>query len=160
MPSYPDIAAAWGPAIERLARGYELDPERRQDLVQEIHVALWRSLARFDGRCSERTWVYRIAHNVGVSHVRTHRRDVRTADLDPDHPIDQDLEAELDRRSGVARAMALVHALKPLDRQLVLAWLDGLEPAEIALITGLSAANVSTRLYRARTLLTRRGTTP
>ncbi len=43
--------------------------DKRRDLLQEIHVALWRSLARFDGRCSMRTWVYRVAHNIATSHV-------------------------------------------------------------------------------------------
>src|SRR6188508_629239 len=66
---YTEAAAAFGPAIDRLARAYERDPDKRRDLLQEIHVALWRSLARFDGRCSLRTWVYRVAHNTATSKV-------------------------------------------------------------------------------------------
>src|SRR5688572_29918745 len=66
---YADAAAAFGPALERLARAYERDPDKRRDLLQDIHVALWRSLARFDGRCSLRTWVYRVAHNTATSKV-------------------------------------------------------------------------------------------
>src|SRR6187549_3159978 len=66
---YAAAAAAFGPALERLARAYERDPEKLRDLLQEIHVALWRSLARFDGRCSLRTWVYRVAHNTATSKV-------------------------------------------------------------------------------------------
>ena len=67
---YAEAAAAFGPALERLARAYERDPDKRRDLLQDIHVALWRSLARFDGRCSLRTWVYRVAHNTATSKVR------------------------------------------------------------------------------------------
>ncbi len=55
---YQEAASGYGTALERLARGYEADPDRRCDLVQEIHLALWQSLAGFDGRCSLRTWVY------------------------------------------------------------------------------------------------------
>jgi RNA polymerase sigma-70 factor, ECF subfamily len=58
---YAEVAAEYGGAIERLAHGYERDADRRRDLLQEIHAALWHSLARFDGRCSMRTWVYRVA---------------------------------------------------------------------------------------------------
>src|SRR5687768_16274053 len=58
-----------GGAVERLARAYERDADRRRDLLQEIHIALWRSLARFEGGCSMRTWVYRVAHNVATLHV-------------------------------------------------------------------------------------------
>ena len=46
------MAAEYGGALERLARAYERDADKRRDLLQEIHVALWRSLARFDGRVS------------------------------------------------------------------------------------------------------------
>jgi RNA polymerase sigma-70 factor (ECF subfamily) len=66
---YAEAAAAFGPALERLARAYERDPDKRRDLLQEIHIALWRSLARFDGRCSIRTWVYRVAHNTATSKI-------------------------------------------------------------------------------------------
>src|SRR5262245_66237378 len=66
---YSDVSREYGAALERLARGYERDPDKCRDLLQEIHVALWRSLARFDGRCSLRTWVYRVAHNTATSKV-------------------------------------------------------------------------------------------
>ena len=70
---YEEAVASFGPALERLARGYEADPDKRRDLLQEIHVALWRSLSGFDGRCSLRTWVYRVAHKRPVSYVRRDR---------------------------------------------------------------------------------------
>jgi RNA polymerase sigma-70 factor (ECF subfamily) len=49
-----------------LARVYKAQAEARRDLVQDIHVALWRNLAVFDGRCSLRTRVYRVAHNTAA----------------------------------------------------------------------------------------------
>ena len=71
---YSEAAQTYGAAMERLARAYEADADLRRDLVQEIHVALWRSFDGFDGRCSLRTWIYRVAHNVGASHVLRQRR--------------------------------------------------------------------------------------
>src|SRR2546421_4408744 len=71
---YRDAADKYGSALERLARAYEVDPEKRRDLVQEIHFQLWRSFQRFDARCSLRTWVYRVAHHVAASHVLRERR--------------------------------------------------------------------------------------
>src|SRR6195256_1206535 len=70
---YAEAAATYGAALERLARAYESDADRRLDLLQEVHVALWRSFAAFDGRCSLRTWVYRVAHNVATSQVSRRR---------------------------------------------------------------------------------------
>jgi DNA-directed RNA polymerase specialized sigma24 family protein len=49
---YRETAETYGGAMERLARAYEADADLRRDLVQEIHVALWRSFRGFDGRCS------------------------------------------------------------------------------------------------------------
>lgn len=71
---YREVASDYGTPLDRLARGYEADPDKRRDLLQEIHIAMWRSLANFDGRCSLRTWVYRVAHNVATSHALRHRR--------------------------------------------------------------------------------------
>ena len=66
---YQEAAAQFGPALDRLALAYEADANVREDLLQDIHLAIWRSFAGFDGRCSIRTWVYRVAHNTAASHV-------------------------------------------------------------------------------------------
>ena len=71
---YQEAAATYGTALDRLARAYEADPDKRRDLSQEIHLALWRSFAGWKGQCSLRTWVYRVAHNVAASHVIQQRR--------------------------------------------------------------------------------------
>jgi RNA polymerase sigma-70 factor (ECF subfamily) len=153
---YRRVTAAHGDAIARLARSLEADPQRRIELVQEIHLQLWRSLARFDGRCSERTWVFRVAHNVAASHVDAERRAGRTCPLDGDPP-DPTLPSDvIERRQAVAVVQRLVRGLPPLDRQVVLLYLEGLEAAEIGEITGASANAVAIRLHRVKALLARR----
>jgi RNA polymerase sigma-70 factor (ECF subfamily) len=71
---YEQVTETFGPSLDRLARAYELDADVRRDLLQEIHLKLWRSFAYFDQRCSLRTWVYRVAHNVATKHVMRQRR--------------------------------------------------------------------------------------
>ena len=71
---FEEAVTVYGPALERLARAYEADAELRRDLLQEILIALWRSLEGFDGRCSLRTWIYRVAHNTAASHVTRQMR--------------------------------------------------------------------------------------
>jgi RNA polymerase sigma-70 factor (ECF subfamily) len=143
--------------LTRLARAHEVDPHLQQDLLQEIHVALWRSLAAFDGRCSMRTWVYRVAHNVTAAHVRRSRRRQlhRLTTLDDieftgDSP---DVDAQLDEGRAMQRVHALIQALKPVDRQVIILHLEGLAADEIANIVGISAANTNTKLTRIRQLL-------
>jgi RNA polymerase sigma-70 factor, ECF subfamily len=157
---YAEAAAAFGPAIERLARAYERDPDRRRDLLQEIHVALWRSLARFDGRCSMRTWVYRVAHNTATSKVlRPQANAPSIVALDDSlasvaAPASE--EEVLDRRRALERLHGLIRRLRPLDRQVMLLYLEQLDAASIAEITGLSAANVATKVRRIKQLLIQR----
>ena len=156
---YPEVAAEFGGALERLARGYERDADRRRDLLQEIHIALWRSLARFDGRCSLRTWVYRVAHNVATSHViRQKAHGTRLVTLDDLESIvdTSDAERELDRGRTLERLYELVRQLRPIDRQVMLLYLEESDAATIAEVTGLTAVNVATRIHRLKHLLTQR----
>ena len=111
---YEEAAATYGAALERLARAYESDADRRLDLLQEIHVALWRSFAAFDGRCSLRTWVYRVAHNVATSQViRRRGRTPTLVGLDEleSMPDSVDPEQTLDDQRALDRMMTLIHAL-------------------------------------------------
>jgi RNA polymerase sigma-70 factor (ECF subfamily) len=156
---YAEIAAEYGQAIERLARAYEADPDKRRDLLQDIHLALWRSLASFDGRCSVRTWVYRVAHNTAISQVV--RRRAATPPLVRLEDVEITAEPEdtgraLDEQRVRDRLMSLVHALKPIDREVIVLYLEGIDAAAIAEITGLSAANVATKVHRIKQVLLRR----
>ena len=157
---YAEAAAAFGPALERLARAYERDPDKRRDLLQEIHVALWRSLARFDGRCSIRTWVYRVAHNTATSKVlrpQTNAPSIVALDDSLESVAAAASEEEvLDRRRALERLHGLIRRLRPLDRQVMLLYLEQLDAASIAEITGLSAANVATKVRRIKQLLIQR----
>lgn len=157
---YEEAAAEFGAALERLARGYERDPDKRRDLLQEIHVALWRSFGRFDGRCSLRTWVYRVAHNTATSHAI--RPAVRGPVLVPaDETLESiagatDGEDAFDRRRALDRLYELIRQLRPPDRQVMLLYLEEVEAAAIAEITGLSVSNVATKVHRIKQLLVRR----
>ena len=156
---YEDAARAYGTALERLARAYEADTELRRDLLQDIHVALWRSMGGFDGRCSLRTWVYRVAHNVAATHVlRQRRRSQSLVGLEeleslPDENAGQHAA---DRSHALDRLLQMIQRLNPLDRQLILAYLEGFDAASIGEITGLSAGNVATKIHRIKNLLARR----
>lgn len=152
---YDEAVEALGAAIERLARSYELDVYKRQDLLQNIHLNLWRSLDRFDGQCSLRTWVYRVAHNVAATHVmdERRRRSRPLVGLDDLDVRDAGIEPDADRGVLLSRLMELIQRLRPLDRELVVLYLEGLSAAEIAEVMGISAGNVATRIGRVKKLL-------
>jgi RNA polymerase sigma-70 factor, ECF subfamily len=155
---YANAADQYGAALERLARAYEVDPEKRRDLSQEIHFQLWRSFQRYDARCSIRTWVYRVAHNVAASHVLRERRVfsslVHLEELES-LPDKHRTHLTLDRHRDLDRLEALIQRLKPLDRQVIILYLEDMDAASIAKITGLSPGNVATKIHRIKNILAR-----
>jgi RNA polymerase sigma factor (sigma-70 family) len=151
---YREAAAKFGPALQRLARATEADPDRRRDLLQEIHVALWRSFAGFDGRCAVSTWVYRVAHNVAADHAAREKRH-RAPLADLDEIADLPAPESPDDPSALSRLIALIRRLKMPDRQILLLYLEDLDAATIAAITGLSPGAVAARISRAKVQLAR-----
>ena len=155
---YAEAVAAHGQALIRMARGYESDPERRNDLLQDIHVALWRSFAIFDGRCSLLTWVYRVAHITATKHIVSNRRvrlnELQTLDDLPEVPAIADPITDLDHESSTQRLLELIQKLQPLERQIILLYLEDISADGIGEIVGLSPANVATKIHRIKKLLT------
>jgi RNA polymerase sigma-70 factor (ECF subfamily) len=148
------------PALQRLARGYEADPERRRDLVQEVLAALWRALPSFEGTASLRTWVFRVAHNTAISaSVRPRAGQPPLLSLEDAEaqavPGTDSVEATVERRVLLAHLERLLARLKPIDRAVMLLALEGLGPAEIADVTGLTPGNVSVKVHRLKTVLAR-----
>jgi RNA polymerase sigma-70 factor (ECF subfamily) len=156
--SYLLAVKQYGPAMSRLARAYEADADRRYDLLQEIHIALWRSLRTFDARCSLRTWFYRIAHITATRHAIAHRRlrlqELHTLDDVPEPAAQEDLAATAEQDSSLQRLLALVQQLKPIDRQVILLYLEDLSAEEIGEVVGLSPENIATKIHRIKRLLT------
>ena len=158
---YLKVAAEYGAALARMAYAYEADPDLRRDLSQEIHLALWRSFGRFNGRCSLRTWIYRVAHNVATSHVIRQAKSKKSApafltlEEAEAQAGNENVEISADRTHALARLFALIQRLDPLDRQVILAYLEDLDAESIAEITGLSAANVWSKIHRIKNVLVR-----
>ena len=156
---YKAAIEQWGSPLERLAAAYEADWEKRRDLSQEIHFRLWRSLHGYDHRCSLRTWTYRIAHHVAASHVMREKRifsnlvSLEGLEVPPDNDRGQ---IALEQQLTLAKLSMLIRQLKPLDRQVIVCWLEGIDAESTAEITGLSPANVSVRVSRIKKLLAHR----
>lgn len=154
---YDEAIAEFGDALDRLVRAYEADLEKRRDLSQEIHLAVWRSLEHFESRCSLRTWIYRVAHNTAATYiVRQRRANLRTLvsleeiESTPD-PTDHQRSAE--ERIAVERLLQLIHRLRPMDRQVMLLYLEDMDAESIGEITGISAGNVRVQVHRIKNIL-------
>jgi len=154
---YQQATAAYGRALERLARAYEADPDRRQDLLQEIHLEVWKSLEVYESRCALRTWVYRVAHNTAAKHVirRCRTKPEVLVSLEEIPNVSGNQEGDAEAREVMSQLMEFIHLLKPPDRQLMLLYLEGIDTESIAEIIGLSPGNVRTKIHRLKAILAR-----
>ena len=153
---YLRAVAEFGPALARLARAYEADSTQRLDLLQDMHFALWRSFSGYEGQCSLRTWIYRVAHNVGISKgVRRRGNGLASLEELADAPADGSPEDEAHVARALDRLRHLIRALKPPDDQVMLLYLEDMDAQAIGEITGLSARAVATRIHRVKHLLAR-----
>lgn len=151
------IIAEHGPAISRLASSYEPVASRREELVQDIALAIWQALPHFRGECTERTFIFRIAHNRALSHTWKRKPVHQSIEELPEqqHPVDPRPQPE-ELAVQKHRRMALMIAIRTLiltHRQMILLSLEGLSHAEIAEILGITESNVAVRLNRARKAL-------
>ena len=156
---YQTAIREFGRALDRLAAGYEADSEKRHDLRQDIHLQLWKSLEVFDERCSLKTWTFRVAHNTAVSYVdRERRMNARFVGLEEieQTPLTEDWEPNIDRDRLLQQLLRLILTLKPLDRQIMISYLEEMDTASIVDITGLSAGNVAMKIHRIKNFISRR----
>jgi len=141
--------------IRRLCTAYAFSAADREDLFQDIFLAVWRALPGFRGEASVRTWLYRIAHNVAFTwQTRDRRRQRRETGFDDQVELVHHMDV---RRIALNRAIA---SLNPADRALTLLWLEGLSAAEIEDVTGVKAETVAVRLSRIRQQLNPSEVTP
>jgi RNA polymerase sigma factor (sigma-70 family) len=151
--------AAHGAIVVKTARAFAGAAADRQDLEQELLIAIWRAVPAFRGGSSVSTFLYRVAHNAALTWRRAETsRETRAQAIAAEvsrhedastgeHALPGNEELELERLYGA------IQALPPVDRSLVLLSLDGVPYAEMASIHGLTVNHVGVRLTRARSTL-------
>jgi RNA polymerase sigma-70 factor (ECF subfamily) len=138
--------------LYKVCHSYCRNPGDRDDLAQEILFQLWRSFRAFDERVRFSTWMYRIALNVAISFYR--RESVRTRHVVPGS---EHLLEAADERGGHTEEIQFLYQwigeLDPLNKALLLLYLDGNNYREIAAVLGISETNVATKISRLKQAL-------
>lgn len=125
---------------------FSKDEDEVADLFQEVLIKLWRGLPSFNGKSDIKTWIYRIALNTCISIDRKKKRHPETH-LSMDINLFSDNDKETEQVNILHKRIS---QLLPLDRAIVLLWLENISYDEIGAIVGISAKNVSVRLVRIR----------
>jgi len=134
--------------LYKVAHAYCTDPEEQKDLVQEIIFQLWKSFRKYDEKYRISTWMYRIALNVAISHLRRHKlRERHHAPIDV-QLVQVSEEDREDTGEEIRLLRQFIQEQNKLDKGLLLLYLDGNSHAETAEVLGISASNAGTRLGR------------
>lgn len=139
-----------GGIIRKVAASYSSGAADRDDLMQEITLQVWKAYPRYSPERSFSTWMYRIALNVAISALRRstrpHRQTIPLHELGVDFaPAPTVSPADDERIDALQKVIA---ALDPLNRALLLLYLDDHSYREIAAILGITETNVATKLAR------------
>lgn len=122
---------------------YFRDAADREDAMQEMMYQLWRSYSRFDGRSKFSTWMYSVCLNTALMY----RRKNRTNESLPD---DHDQIDDTPDHDPVDLMMKAIATLSPVNKAIMLLYLEEMTYDEIAAIMGLTRSNVSVRIMRAK----------
>lgn len=138
----------------KITNSYCKNAEDRKDLLQEIIIQLWKSFDRYDSHFKFSTWIYRIALNVSITYFRkaNRRRQVYGAITDDilwmsEENTSNTLEAKINYLHHS------ISELKPLDKALMILYLEENSYKDIALIMGISETNVGTKINRIKAVL-------
>jgi RNA polymerase sigma factor (sigma-70 family) len=127
----------------------------RNDLLQEVLLAVWKSIPAFRGQAKPTTYLYRVSHNAALLWIRTeknYRRRIEQFGAENSQSSGNDPDSLTDER--LAKLYAAIRQLKPGDRSLMLLSLDGLSYREMAEVLGLSESNVGVKISRIKNQLT------
>ncbi len=133
--------------IRRICLGYAANPQDLEDLYQDVLVNIWRGLRSFRSESSIRTWVYRIALNTCVSTLRARSNRPSQSSLEDVILVADD---SVEKRESIKDLYECIATLNPIDKAIMMMWLDEYSYDEIAETIGITRNNVATRLHRAK----------
>jgi RNA polymerase sigma-70 factor (ECF subfamily) len=151
---FEQIVEEYGPAIARIAASFESELTLREDLIQDIGIAILTSIGNYSGTGSIKGFVLRIAHNKAIDHVAkeaTRKRYITSSE--EDLGISLNLENKIQLSQEQTKLICAINRLSlPLKEAMTLL-LEDMSYKEIAEILGISVSNVGIRVSRAKTLL-------
>ncbi len=138
--------------INKICWAYATPQVPYQDLRQEILTNLWLGLEKFQGTSKISTWVYRVAVNSALMAIRNYKPKVETLPYEIS-AVDISSETDDNKTELLATLHELINQLLPIDKAIILLWLDEYSYEEIADIIGIERNNVATKLHRIKNKL-------
>lgn len=133
--------------ISKVCLMYARDHEHFKDLYQEVMATLWQGMKSFSGESKISTWIYRVALNNCVTYYRRHNRADSAMSISE---VAEIADCSQEHASLLRQMYALISQLERVDKGIIMMWLDSSSYDDIADVTGLTRANVASRIHRIR----------
>lgn len=137
--------------IGRICFGYSRNNSELQDLRQDCYAAIWQSLDRFREEAQLKTWIYRVSLNTCVSTLRHRSKEPLKSTIDDFKDI---IDTDSEHLSRLNEMHDLIAMLPPIEKAIILMWLDEMSYDKIAEVVGIPRNTVATKLRRAKEKLT------
>ncbi len=158
--SFEEVWEQFGALLSRVASSYEANDALKQELLQEIVIAVWQALERFKARSSIKVYVLKVAHNRAVSHVASQVRQPSSEELDEQYhsaPSSASIpHIQLEQSQQLDQLLTAVRELPLMQKQIITMSLEGLSYEEISQLSGLSQSHVGVMINRIRKSLSKR----
>lgn len=153
--AFSALVDRYGDMVYSLVKRIVGNSEDARDITQDIFVKVYSSLNKYNGTSAFSTWLYRVAYNAAISHIRKRRHHHSSVDDERSQPVaDDDMEAAFRRAASEKRYADLESALSrlaPEERAMItLFYMEEHSVSDISDITGISLANVKVKLHRIR----------
>ena len=143
--------------LGRVAATYEANFHMRQELLQEISLAVWQALGKFQGESSVKTYILRVAHNRAITHVAYHVKQPRNdsyCEMESAEPsLRPSADEQIEQEQKIKLMLTKIRQMPIQARQVVTMSMEGLSYDEIAEACGISSSNAGVVLNRARKVL-------
>ena len=133
--------------IYKVTRVYADNTEDQKDLYQEIVYQLWKSYNSFKGESLLSTWMYRIALNTAITHLKKEKKKGVQIEID-DQLLNRKDDIDTETEEKISLLYAQIQDLNVIEKGIILLYLDGKSYDEIAAVTGFTNTNIGTRLAR------------
>jgi len=148
---FTNLYNEYGEGIRKLCLGYTGDAVLAQDLLQETFIAVWNNMQKFRGDARWSTWIYRIAVNTCLTHLRKKKDTL----MDIENTAFSMLPEEVNTKEQEVQLLyKCISRLQETDRLIITLVLEDKPYEEIATITGITEANLRVKIHRIKKQLT------
>ena len=151
--NFTDLYNKHAPQVLRMCMAYTDSEAQAQDFLQETFIKVWQHLETYRGDAKISTWIYRIAVNTCLSHIRSAKNKMPAA-LQENFDKADDLSG-ITKEQHIQQLYKAIHQLQETDRLIISMVLEEIPYDEIANTVNITEGNLRVKIHRIKQELTK-----